>query len=166
MFIGILFLFKSFLRGVEAPVPGCALFIALCVCLKSVNLKSVSEKSRWSNGKVFASLAGGRPIGPRHRHFLFSGVFIGIISFIQDSADEHIPSKTSRPVSSVPWITPVIRNIRKKKMKTHANLKAKKTGSKKLRYKFETLRRETKVSYRYRTIRKKFQSFIIVTMVW
>ena len=29
-----------------------------------------------------------------------------ITSFIQDSADKHIPSKTSRSVSSVPWITP------------------------------------------------------------
>ena len=30
-------------------------------------------------------------------------------SFIQDSADKHIQSKTSRSVSSVPWITPAIR---------------------------------------------------------
>ena len=32
-----------------------------------------------------------------------------ITSFIQESADKHIPSKTSRSVSSVPWITPEIR---------------------------------------------------------
>ena len=32
-----------------------------------------------------------------------------IASLIQDSADKHIPSKTSRSVSSVPWITPEIR---------------------------------------------------------
>ena len=32
-----------------------------------------------------------------------------ITSFIQDSADKHIPSKISRPVSSVPWVTPKIR---------------------------------------------------------
>ena len=31
-----------------------------------------------------------------------------ITSFIQDSADKHIPSKTSHSVSSVPWITPAI----------------------------------------------------------
>ena len=31
-----------------------------------------------------------------------------ITSFIQDSADKHIPSKTSRSASSVPWITPAI----------------------------------------------------------
>ena len=40
-----------------------------------------------------------------------------IASFIQSSADKHIPSKTSRSVSSVPWITPAIRRkIRRKKM--------------------------------------------------
>ena len=32
-----------------------------------------------------------------------------ITSFIQDSVDKHIPSKTSRSVSSVPWITLAIR---------------------------------------------------------
>ena len=32
-----------------------------------------------------------------------------ITSFIQESVDKHIPSKTSRSVSSVPWITPEIR---------------------------------------------------------
>ena len=64
-----------------------------------------------------------------------------ITSFIQDSADKHIPSKTSRTVSSVPWITSEIRKIRRRN-KTHA--KAKKTGSKKLISQFETLRREIK----------------------
>ena len=29
-----------------------------------------------------------------------------ITSFIQDSVDKHIPSKTSRSVSPVPWLTP------------------------------------------------------------
>ena len=29
-----------------------------------------------------------------------------ITSFIQESAEKHIPSKTSRSTSSVPWITP------------------------------------------------------------
>ena len=38
-----------------------------------------------------------------------------LISFIQDSADKHIPSKSSRSVSSIPWITPEIRRkIRRK----------------------------------------------------
>ena len=32
-----------------------------------------------------------------------------LISFIQDSADRNIPSKTSRSVSSIPWVTPEIR---------------------------------------------------------
>ena len=65
-----------------------------------------------------------------------------IISFIQDSADKHIPSKTSRTVSSVPWITSEIRRKSRRRNKTHA--KAKQTDSKKLRSKFETLRREIK----------------------
>ena len=38
-----------------------------------------------------------------------------LTSFIQDSADKHIPSKTSRSVSSVPWITPEIRRFAGKK---------------------------------------------------
>ena len=59
-----------------------------------------------------------------------------LTSFIQDSADKHIPSKTSRSVR---------RKIRRKN-KTHA--KAKKTGSSKLRSKFETLRREIKADVR------------------
>ena len=54
-----------------------------------------------------------------------------IASFIQDSADKHTPSKTSRTVSSVPWITLDIRRKICRRNKTHA--KAKKTGSKKLR---------------------------------
>ena len=53
-----------------------------------------------------------------------------LTSFIQDSADKHIPSKTSRSVSSIPWITPEIRRKIRRKNKTHA--KAKKTGSSKL----------------------------------
>ena len=56
-----------------------------------------------------------------------------LTSFVQDSADKHIPSKTSRSVSSIPWITPEIRRKIRRKNKTHA--KAKKTGSSKLRFK-------------------------------
>ena len=69
-----------------------------------------------------------------------------ITSFIQDSADKHIPSKTSRSVSSVPWITPKIRRKIRKKNETHA--KAKRTGSAKIRSKFETLKREIKADIR------------------
>ena len=53
-----------------------------------------------------------------------------LTSFIQDPADKHIPSKTSRSVSSIPWIKPEIRRKIRRKNKTHA--KAKKTGSSKL----------------------------------
>ena len=69
-----------------------------------------------------------------------------LTSFIQDSADKHIPSKTSRSVSSIPWITPEIRRKIRRKNKTHA--KAKKTGRSKLRSKFETLRKEIKADVR------------------
>ena len=68
--------------------------------------------------------------------------FTLITSFIQNSADKHIPSKTSRSVSSVPWITPEIRRKICKKNETHT--KAKRTGSATIRSKFETLRREIK----------------------
>ena len=61
-----------------------------------------------------------------------------ITSFIQDSADKHIPSKTSRSVSSVPWMTENRRKIRKTN-EIHA--KAKKTGSANIISKVETLRR-------------------------
>ena len=69
-----------------------------------------------------------------------------ITSFIQDWADKHIPSKTSRSVSSVPWITPEIRRKIRKKNESHA--KAKRTGSAKIRSKFETLRSEIKADIR------------------
>ena len=65
-----------------------------------------------------------------------------ITSFIEESAEKHIPSKTSRSTSSVPWITPEIRRKIRRRNRTHA--KAKKTGSSKLRAKFESLRREIK----------------------
>ena len=63
-----------------------------------------------------------------------------ITSFIQDSADKHILSKTNRTVSSVPWITSEIRKKIRKRNKTHA--KAKKTGSKKLRSKFRNFEKD------------------------
>ena len=69
-----------------------------------------------------------------------------LTSFMQDSVDKYIPLKTSRSVSSIPWITPEIRRTIRKKNKIHA--KAKKTGSGKLRSKFETLRREIKADVR------------------
>ena len=62
--------------------------------------------------------------------------------FIQNSADKHIPSKTSRSVSSVPRMTPEIRRKIRRKYQTHA--KAKKTGISKFKSKFKTLRREIK----------------------
>ena len=46
-----------------------------------------------------------------------------ITSFIQKSADKHIPSKTSRSVSSVPWITPEIKGRFTEKMQLMQKLK-------------------------------------------
>ena len=69
-----------------------------------------------------------------------------ITSFIQKSAGKHIPSKTSRSISSVPWITPAIRRKIRRKNTTHA--KAKQSNSAKIRAKFETLRREIKADIR------------------
>ena len=71
-----------------------------------------------------------------------------ITSFIQESADKHIPSKTSRSVSSAPWITPEIRTPRKIRRKNATHAKAKKTGSAKFRSKFESLRKEIKADIR------------------
>ena len=69
-----------------------------------------------------------------------------ITSFIQDSANKHIPSKTSRSVSSIAWITSEIRRKIRRRNKTPA--KAKKTGSIKLKSKFESLRREINADVR------------------
>ena len=46
-----------------------------------------------------------------------------LTSFIQDSADKHIPSKTSRSVVSIPWISPEIRRKIRRKNKTHPKAK-------------------------------------------
>ena len=50
-------------------------------------------------------------------------IFNLITSFIQDSAEKHIPSKTTRTVSSVPWITSEIRRKIRRRNKTHAKAK-------------------------------------------
>ena len=65
-----------------------------------------------------------------------------ITSFIQECAEMHIPSKTSRLISSVPWITLEIRREIRTRNRTYA--KAKKTGCNNLRAKFESLTREIK----------------------
>ena len=70
-----------------------------------------------------------------------------ITSFIQESAEKHFPSKTSRSTPSFPWITPEIRRKIRRRNRTHA--KAKKTGSRKLREKFESLRKEIKADDLY-----------------
>ena len=64
-----------------------------------------------------------------------------IKSFIHDSADKHIPSKISKSVSTIPWITPEIKRFIEG---IKFMLRAKMTGSGKLWTKFESLRREIK----------------------
>ena len=81
-----------------------------------------------------------------------------ITSFIQDSADKHIPSKTSRSVSSVPCLTPGIRRKIRKKKKNHS--KSKKTGGAKFITRFETLRREIKADNR-----KQHEFYVINNLV-
>ena len=71
-----------------------------------------------------------------------------ITSFIQESAEKHIPSKTSRSTSSAPWITPEIRRKIHRRNRTHAQ--AKQIGSSKLRAKFEYLRTEIKADVKTR----------------
>ena len=46
-----------------------------------------------------------------------------LTSFIQNSADRHITSKTSRSVSSIPWIKPDIRRKIRRRNKTLAKAK-------------------------------------------
>ena len=65
-----------------------------------------------------------------------------ITSFIQDSADKHIPLKTSRSFSSIPWITFEIRRRIRRRNKMYA--KAKKTGSSKLRSKFREIKADVR----------------------
>ena len=69
-----------------------------------------------------------------------------ITSFIQDSADKHIPSKTSRSVSSIPWITYEIRRKIRRRNETHERQKRQAVAN--LDKKFETLRREIKAEVR------------------
>ena len=65
--------------------------------------------------------------------------FILITSFIHDSAEKHIPAKSSISVSLIPWINPEIRRKICKRYKIHAM--AKRTGGKLLKI-LKTLRRE------------------------
>ena len=75
--------------------------------------------------------------------------FNPITSLIQDSADKHIPSKTCRSVSSVPWITSELRKTSRRRNKTHA--KAKKTGSKKRRSKLKLWKEKLRMILRSST---------------
>ena len=62
-------------------------------------MKIQKKKKIFFGGKGSGWGGGGRQVGG-------GGVKVDLItSFIHGSADKHIPSKTSRSVSSVQWIT-------------------------------------------------------------
>ena len=64
------------------------------------------DSSNFANDKYFSGHSGSRS---------FQENFNLIISFTHEAVDKYIPSKTSRSVASVPWITSEIRrNIRKR----------------------------------------------------
>ena len=69
-------------------------------------------------------------------------------SFIQEVAVKHIPSNTSRYVSSVHWITTGIKRMIRKRNKTHAKAKKKKkkkkTGKSSLKIRIQELSKEIK----------------------
>ena len=76
---------------------------------------------RFANEKYFNSHSDARSVQEN---------FNLITSFIHDSADKHTPSKISKSVSTIPWITPDIRRKSRRRNKIHS--KAKKTASGKL----------------------------------
>ena len=91
------------------------------------------DSSNFAKDKYFSGHSGSRSVQEN---------FNLITSFLQEAVDKYIPSKTSRSVASVPWITSEIRRNIRKRNKTHE--KAKKTVSSKLRSKFQELRQQTK----------------------
>ena len=79
------------------------------------------ESSNFAKDKYFNGHSGSRSVQEN---------FNLITSFIQETVDKYIPSKTSSSVATVPWITSETRRNIPKRNKTHA--KAKKTGSSKI----------------------------------
>ena len=79
------------------------------------------DPSNFAKDKYFSGHSGSRSVQEN---------FNLITSFIQEAVDKYIPSKTSRLVAYVPWITSEIRRNIRKRNKTHA--KAKKNNKKKL----------------------------------
>ena len=78
--------------------------------------KGVSISERWFYEKRHTWVCKGKIPQWSLGYSFSTGELFLLTSFNQDSADKHIPSKTSRSVSSIPWITPEIRRkIRRKK---------------------------------------------------
>ena len=101
--------------------------------IRNVTVKLWERLRYISKGDYFNGHSDARPV---------QETFSLITAFIHDSADNHIPLKLSKPVSTIPWITPEIR--RKNRRRNKKNAKANKTGNGKLRTKFESLRKGIK----------------------
>ena len=83
-----------------------------CIYIRKVIIKSMRKDAfKFAKEKYFNGYPDTRPVQEN---------FNLIASFIQDSADKHIPSKTSRTVSSVPWISSEIRRKIRRRNKTLA----------------------------------------------
>ena len=65
-----------------------------------------------------------------------------IKKFLLKCIDTHVPSKISKSVQSLPWLTREIKTLVKRRNKTHANLK--KTGNIRLKNKQKLLRKQVK----------------------
>ena len=72
------------------------------------------DSSNFAKDKYFNGHSGSRSVQEN---------FSLITSFIQEAVYKYIPSKTSRSVASVPWITSEIRKSIRKRNKTHAEVK-------------------------------------------
>ena len=72
------------------------------------------DSSNFAKDKYFNGHSGSRSVQAN---------FNLITSFIQEAVDKYIPSKTSRSVASVPWITSEVRRNIRKRNKTHARHK-------------------------------------------
>ena len=92
------------------------------------------DSSNFAKDRYFSGHSGSRSVQEN---------FNLLTSFIQEAVHKYIPSKTNRSTASVPWITSEIRRIIRKRNRTLA--KAKKTGSSKLRSKFQALRQQSKL---------------------
>lgn len=123
----------------DHDVVACSLRI--CVPRKKVNPRKIyllskgnfkdmrSDALRFSREKFFNGHSGKRSLEDN---------WSMIKGFLSDMMSKHIPTKVCRSNNSLPWISNKIRRLIRRKNRTHA--KAKKTGSQRLRSKWQSLR--------------------------